>query len=216
MLTAVALGFALGLRHAVDPDHVIAVSALVARHRSAWRASWIGISWGVGHAATLLVVGCALLALRIAIPEHVALSLEGAVGAMLVALGVANLAAIGRSGAEELDSRAARDLPAALARSGLVGLVHGLAGSAAVALLASTAMPSTAAALAYLAVFGVGTIAGMVLCTLALGAPLSLVGGARGMRRIATGATGAASLLFGGLVLWQVGGTVLGLGAAAS
>jgi high-affinity nickel-transport protein len=211
MLSAAALGFALGLRHAVDPDHVIAVSTLLARHRSAWQASWVGISWGLGHAATLLAVGFALLALRIAIPERVTLSLELAVGAMLVGLGAANLVALRQGVDEAAVSPESRPLPATLARSGLVGLVHGLAGSAAVALLASTAMPTTAAALAYLAVFGLGTIAGMVACTVALGAPLSLIGGAAGLRRVATGATGAASLLFGGIVLWQVGGAVLGV-----
>ena len=85
MLTAVALGFVLGLRHAFDPDHVIAVSAIAARHRSPWTASWVGVSWGVGHSATVLLSGALLIALRVAVPGGLARSLELGVGILLIA-----------------------------------------------------------------------------------------------------------------------------------
>lgn len=196
MLTAVALGFVLGLRHALDPDHLVAVSALVARNRSPWTASWLGASWGLGHATTLLAVGALLIALRVTVPESFTLSFEVAVGALLVLLGVANLAAAAGSNAPLAGTEGPR-LRKSLARSGIVGLVHGLAGSGAVVLLASAAMPDAATALVYLAIFGVGTMAGMVAFSLLLGAPLAALGEGAAWQRLASAATGIVSLLFG-------------------
>jgi len=204
VLTAVLLGFFLGLRHAFDPDHVIAVSTLVARHRSAWVSTWVGISWGIGHSLTIFAVGFLVIALRIAIPAGVSTSLELCVGLLLVALGIANLAAAmpGR-GREAPAPGGGRPLGQILARSSLIGLAHGLAGSAAVALLATAAMPTPAAALVYLAVFGLGTVAGMTSFTLALGTPFAFLGPAA--PRLVTVGTGLASLLFGGYVIWEIG-----------
>lgn len=204
MLTAILLGFALGLRHAFDPDHVIAVSAVAARHRSAWTASWVGMSWGLGHGATLLAVGFLVIALRIAVPETLARSLEIGVGALLVALGVSNLASL-RAADGPAAGGGDTTLRAALTRSGCVGVVHGLAGSGAVALLALAAMPSAQAALLYLFAFGIGTIAGMMAFTLALSAPLAVFGDAGAFRRLTTAATGAISLLFGAYLIHAVG-----------
>jgi hypothetical protein len=203
VLTPLALGFALGLRHAVDPDHVIAVSTLVARDRGAWRATWLGLSWGVGHGATVIAVGVVVIALRVAIPEALARWLELAVGIMLVALGVANLAAVPPGP----DGHAPRrpSLPACLARSGVVGFVHGLAGSAAVALLAAAAMPTAGAALIYLLAFDLGALGGMVVFTALAGVPFAILGDRIGPRRLLTAATGCLSLLFGGTLICDFG-----------
>jgi high-affinity nickel-transport protein len=202
MLTAVLLGFVLGLRHAFDPDHVIAVSAIVARHRSAWTASWIGACWGLGHGATILAIGFAVIALEVAIPDAFGRAMELGIGVLLVLLGVANL----------LASRPQPSLPAegaplsaSLARSGALGLAHGLAGSAPVALLALAAMPTPPAALAYLVVFGLGTIAGMVAFSLALGVPFARAGSSAPFARWVTAGTGVVSLAFGAWVIWEIG-----------
>jgi high-affinity nickel-transport protein len=207
MMTAATLGFLLGLRHAFDPDHVIAVSTIVARHRSPWIASWIGASWGVGHGAMILAIGALVIGLRIAIPEAFARTAEIGIGVLLVGLGVANLfAAYGpASGAAAEHDAASRLLGPTLARSALVGLAHGLAGSAAVALLAIAAMPGPAAALLYLAVFGVGSVAGMVAFSLVVGGPLSLFANAAGQRRFVLAASGLVSLFFGSYLLYAVG-----------
>src|SRR3989442_10431915 len=87
-LSTLLLGFLLGLKHALDSDHVIAVSTIAAEERSLFRSAVIGAWWGLGHTTTLLAAGFAVLGLRITIPERVALSLEAVVGLVLVALGL--------------------------------------------------------------------------------------------------------------------------------
>lgn len=202
MLTAIALGFVLGLRHAFDPDHVIAVSTLVTRHRSPWSASWVGACWGMGHSLMLTAVGALVIGLRLAVPERFALGAELGVGALLVVLGVANLTAAARS---HVSRESALPLGATLMRSGFVGVAHGLAGSGALALLALAAMPTPASAFVYLLVFGLGTVLGMVGFSLALGAPLAALGDAQTWRRRLAAVTGLASLVFGVWLIHRVG-----------
>jgi high-affinity nickel-transport protein len=203
MMTAAALGFLLGLRHAFDPDHVIAVSTIVARHRSPWSASWVGASWGVGHGLTILAIGALVIGLHIAVPDGLARSAEIGVGVLLVGLGVANLfAAYAPADAATAQRDAASPLLGrTLARSALVGLAHGLAGSAAVALLASAAMPSPTSALLFLGIFGAGSVTGMVAFSLLVGGPLSLLANAAGHRRFVLAGSGLLSLLFGAYLL---------------
>ena len=204
MLTAVLLGFVLGLRHAFDPDHVIAVSTIVARHRSVWTASWIGAFWGIGHGATILAIGFLVIALPIAIPPGFAQAMELGIGVLLVLLGIANLLAASPPEATALAPHAA-SLRASFARSGTLGLAHGLAGSAPVALLAMAAMPTAAAALAYLLVFGLGTIAGMVAFSLTLGFPVARLSLSAPFSRWITAGTGVVSLVFGAWVIYEIG-----------
>jgi high-affinity nickel-transport protein len=205
LLTAILLGFVLGLRHASDPDHVIAVSTILARHRRAAAATWIGVAWGLGHSLTILVVGSAIVALRLAVPPRAALGLELVVGVVLVALGVANLLAPPPAhGAPHHDERGA-SLGAPLLRSLGVGLVHGLAGSAGVALLALAAMPTIPSALAYLAVFCIGTVGGMVTISLGLGIPFAFAGRIPGAHRFIVAGSGALSILFGAWLVYDIG-----------
>jgi high-affinity nickel-transport protein len=199
-LTAILLGALLGLRHATDADHVVAVTAIVARERSLARAAWIGALWGLGHTVTLLLVGGAIVTFRLVIPPRVGLGLELGVAVMLILLGFANLS--GRS--DEPSARTA-------ARPLLVGLVHGLAGSAAVALLVLATIRGTFEALAYLFVFGLGTVAGMIAVTVLLAAPTLLAGAhlprfQRGIRL----AAGTLSIAFGLLLAREliVGGGI--------
>jgi high-affinity nickel-transport protein len=205
-LSAALLGFLLGLRHATDADHVVAVTAIVARERTLRRAAWIGTLWGIGHTLTVFVVGGAIIAFRLVIPPRLGLALEFGVAIMLIILGFSNLrggtAAPEHGHAHEFDHR----------RPFLIGTVHGLAGSAAVAILVLTAIPQTAWALAYLLVFGVGTIAGMMLVTMILAAP-ALYASER-VARLHGGirfAAGALSLAFGLLLAHEiiVGGGLL-------
>jgi hypothetical protein len=190
-LLAIALGALLGLRHATDADHVVAVTAIVARERSLARAARIGALWGVGHTCTLLLLGGAIVGFRLVIPPRVGLGLEFAVALMLVLLGFANLArAKSQGGGAPDDSRRATLRPL------IVGSVHGLAGSAAVAILVLTTIRGIAPALAYLLMFGLGTVVGMVAVTVILAAP-ALYAGARvtrlhGSIRVAAGALSVA------------------------
>src|SRR4051812_25389462 len=138
------IGFVLGMRHATDADHVVAVTTIVSDQPSLRRASAIGALWGIGHTITILLVGGAIVAFRVAIPPRLGLAMEFAVAVMLIVLGALNLS--GRSlGATST------------ARPLAVGFVHGLAGSAFVALLVVAAVPSVWLGLLYLALFGVGT-----------------------------------------------------------
>ena len=196
-LSAAALGFLLGLKHATDADHVVAITTIVSRERSFRRAAWIGGLWGIGHSLTVFLVGGALVVFRIAMPPRVGLALEFGVALMLIMLGFSNL----RPGAATTPH--SHDLPPRFngIRPLAIGIVHGLAGSAAAALLVLAAIPQTTYALAYLFIFGVGTIAGMTLITAMLAVP-SLYAAGR-VVRFQSGirlAAGALSLLFGVIV----------------
>lgn len=198
-LSAALLGFLLGLRHATDADHVVAVTAIVARERTMRRAAWIGALWGVGHTITVFAVGGAIIAFRLVIPPRLGLALEFGVAIMLIFLGFSNLR--GGNTAQPHDHPHEFDVKRPL----LIGTVHGLAGSAAVAILVLTAIPQTLWALAYLIVFGVGTIAGMMLVTVILAAPAMYA--SERVARLHGGirlAAGALSLVFGLLLAREI------------
>lgn len=186
-LAPILLGALLGLRHATDADHLVAVTAIVSRERSLVRAARVGALWGVGHTLTLLAVGGAIIVFRLVIPPRVGLGLEFAVALMLIILGYTNLRAPRASEGER-----------AVLRPFLVGTVHGLAGSAAVALLVLATIRSTLPALAYLTVFGLGTILGMVLATVMIAAPAMRLGAeSAGWNRGVRLAAGALSIAVG-------------------
>jgi high-affinity nickel-transport protein len=193
-LSAAVLGFLLGLKHATDADHVVAITTIVSRERSFRRAAWIGGLWGIGHSLTVFLVGGALVVFRIAMPPRIGLALEFGVALMLILLGFSNLRPANRSAPHT------HDVPVKFngIRPLVIGIVHGLAGSAAAALLVLAAIPETAYALAYLFIFGVGTIAGMTVITAMLAVPS--VYAADRVVRLQRGirfAAGALSLVFG-------------------
>lgn len=230
LAAALGFGFLLGVKHAADADHVVAVSTIVAK-RPKGRSAWLlGAVWGAGHTATILVVGVALAYLKLEISPRVGLALEFCVGVVLVVLGVLSASGLlpspvtahthahshdGHHKHEhphfhlDADAKGFADLlkqagTAQLARSAFVGFVHGLAGSAAVALLASAAMPDPKSAVAYLAVFGAGTVVGMLSLSWAMARSMELVAGwwAPGERALAV-ATGLLSLAFGALIVYE-------------
>jgi high-affinity nickel-transport protein len=250
-LTILAIGFVLGTRHATDPDHVIAVSTIVSRERSIFKAGVIGVMWGIGHSLTILAVGAGIILLGLAIPARVGLTMEFCVGLMLILLGVLNLSGAMKWISEKFSpahapvtgehahihehdnklhfhwhSHAPRREhhaeslapPGWLERSfaGLslyqalrplfVGIVHGLAGSAAVALLVLSTIREPKWAVLYLLVFGIGTIIGMMLITSIIALPLSFAGYRFAWlnRALVTG-SGIVSLAFGLFVCYQIG-----------
>lgn len=161
------VGMGLGLRHALDADHVVVVSTLLERERSAWRAARIAASWGAGHTAAFLGLGLLIVHFGVQLPASFDQLAELLVGVMLVYLGALHL----------LRPRAAlvRPVPVAVsvARPLLVGLIHGLAGSAGIALVAASTVSSRLLASAYLVLFGLGTILGMVALTVVLSRALA-------------------------------------------
>jgi high-affinity nickel permease len=178
LFAVLLLGFGLGMRHATDADHVVAVTTMVSRLRTVRAAGLIGAAWGVGHTVTLLLVGGAIILFSVVIPPRLGLSLELSVAAMLVLLGALNLSGAMKqietlTPATVAGPRGAglRGIP--LARSLAVGVVHGLAGSAAAALLVLTTIHEPRWALLYLLLFGAGTTLGMTLLTTALAVPFA-------------------------------------------
>jgi high-affinity nickel permease len=235
LLSIVVLGFFLGMRHATDADHVVALTTIVSRERSLRAAAPIGVIWGIGHTITILVVGGAIILFGIVIPPRIGLTMELSVGFMLILLGGLNLAvsmrnarAIARREAQahtssttphdhaqdaghhatvaRLDRRLGRFGAYRLVRPLLIGVVHGLAGSAAIALLVLGTIRDPLWALGYLVVFGVGTIAGMLLITTALAMSFSYA--ARRFDRLHGGigvVSGFLSLAFGAFLVYDIG-----------
>jgi sulfite exporter TauE/SafE len=218
-LALIVLGFFLGMRHATDPDHVIAVTTIVAREKTRSSATAIGAAWGLGHTFTILVVGGGIILFGWVIPPRIGLSMEFSVGLMLILLGIMNLSGLMRLfGTTDLTGSAAhkhthwldRHLgglhSCQFVRPLIVGVVHGLAGSAAVALLVLTTVQDPRWGVWYLLVFGIGTIVGMILMTTAIAIPFARTGDRfahfGGALRIASG---VISLGFGLFVAYHTG-----------
>ncbi len=245
-LSILAVGFFLGMRHATDPDHVIAVTTIVSNQGNKARAALIGAFWGVGHTLTIFVVGTGIILFNLVIPVRVGLSMELSVAVMLIILGLMNVSGFLRAMPVESIQPSAEEaivhshshshgssthshphvhpagenshLPLAwmdrifgkaglyqYLRPFLVGVVHGLAGSAAVALLVLTTIRNYHWAIAYLLIFGVGTIAGMMLITMSIASAFSMAGRGRQKfsRRLAF-ASGLLSLGFGLFIAYQI------------
>lgn len=185
----------LGMRHATDADHIVAVSTIVSRERSMSRASEIGVLWGAGHTLTILLVGGMIIAFKVAFTPTLGLSLELVVALMLVVLGATNVLGVS-PGAVVMNT----------VRPFVVGIVHGLAGSAAATLLILPLIEDARWAVLYLLVFGLGTIVGMAVMTLAIAAPAALASArVHGLERTIRFASGAVSLCFGIYLSWRIG-----------
>jgi len=247
LLAILLLGFFLGMRHATDPDHVMAVTTIVSRERTMLHAALIGALWGVGHTITILAVGSSLILFKLTISPRLVLSMELSVGLMLIFLGVLNLTGVFRRVMEWIAIRRlgpgahshflfgrwmvhAHDedgepipmdsfsilgwTPQWWKRLGLfhvmrplfVGIVHGLAGSAAVALLVLATISRASWAIIYLLIFGLGTVAGMMLITAAIAVPFAY--SMQKFVRLNRGlvlASGCASVAFGLFLCYQIG-----------
>lgn len=201
ILPFLSLGFLLGMVHATDADHVAAMSTVVAERKKLSSAAWAGTLWGLGHTAMVVLVGGAIVMFRLVVPEKLALGLELGVAAMLVALGARSIFARGGHHHARPSSNGARG---ALKSIG-IGLVHGLAGSAGVALAVLAEVESPTAGVAYLGLFGVGTVIGMALVTAVLSVPFLLAG-----RRFAAlsgrlgRVAGLASLAIGAALAYRI------------
>lgn len=242
------LGLILGIRHATDADHVIAVTTIVSSERRLGAAARIGIAWGLGHSVTVFLVGGAIILFKVAIPQRLAMAMEFVVAIVLILLGVSAMArslppflarrsrktdemfahshshqhggmththphahAHGDNHSSDahrdhLVRKSSRFTRGSHERAFGVGLVHGLAGSAAVALLVLSAIPHPLWGMVYLAIFGIGTVIGMALITTAIGLPLSF-SAARlgGLNNALVFGAGLLSIGFGVFLAYQIG-----------
>jgi len=233
ILFVTGLGLILGMRHSTDADHVVAISTIVSKQRSIRNAAFIGSVWGVGHTITIFIVGSLIILFGVEIPPRLGLSMEFSVALMLILLGIFNLTGVMQkvtarftpaiaspqnSPAPERKQRSSRSverfLESSVGRFGLyqclrplaIGLVHGLAGSAAVALLVLSTIHNPVWATVYLLIFGAGTMIGMMCMTAAIAVPLTFAGDrfAKLGRYLGT-ASGLASLCFGSFLVYQLG-----------
>jgi high-affinity nickel permease len=255
-LPVVVLGFLLGMLHATDADHVVAVSTIVGRERNVGGAARIGLLWGLGHSLTVFAVGAAIILFNLVLPTRLERALGFGVALMLIALGLAALLRVAGQLRETrgvapafgaAEHRHTQPMPTAHAhlhvhgeyvhahrhghgqaehghaqtplgwldrqlgamtlyqalRPLSIGIVHGLAGSAAVALLVLTQIREPLWALAYLLWFGVGTTAGMVLMTSAIAWPFLRTRRLPLLNLGLQGLAGAIGLVLGGYLAWK-------------
>jgi len=222
LLAGSGFGSLLGMRHALEPDHLAAVTTMVSRERSGIRAVWLGVCWGLGHTASLLVVGIILVILRAEMPASMTMLFELAVALMLIGLGVRAIALAAQQGPDgplvvhrhgaivHRHTTGAAHLHIggwALARRPLiVGALHGLAGSGALTALVLATLPTNSARVAYLALFGLGSTLGMAALSGLLGWPLARFGThqavTRGISLLVGCATVALGVLWGYRVVW--------------
>jgi high-affinity nickel-transport protein len=243
LLPAAALGFVLGMQHATDPDHLVAVATIATRERRVVDGVRVGLFWGLGHMLTLTVAGAVIVALGLSLGPAVRVVLELMVALMLVLLGASRLRDATRGldtvAADHLTARHTHDHDEAVhshahahgphvhshphlhpsrrllralsldggclaARAALIGVVHGMAGSAAMSLLVLATLDSAWSATVYLAVFGLGTIAGMTLFTAAMAYPVAVLLRFRRARRVLAFGASLGSIVFGLFYAWRL------------
>ena len=199
LLLVLGVGFLLGIKHALEPDHVIAVSTIASQSKKIWKSSLAGVFWGIGHTLTLLVFGIVLILLKDEIPEAWAMSLEFLVGIMLVYLGLTTIFSW-KKAHEHGQSEKSTYL-----KSMFIGVVHGLAGSAAMVLLTMSTIDFAWQGALYIIIFGVGTCLGMLLFTTILSIPFVTSASSKKVNRSLIRATGVVSTVFGIYYMYNLG-----------
>jgi len=227
IFSILALGFILGLKHATDADHLIAVSTIVSERKGFWSSSIVGILWGLGHSVSLLVVGLAVVAFNIRIPDNIAVWMELAVAAMLVVLGGNVLWRLRRGATLHAHEHRHNDkrhlhlhihapgketvhdhVPPVGKKPFFVGMVHGMAGSAALMLVVLATISSRPLALLYIALFGAGSVGGMFIMSAFLGLPFAFTARHERLNTMIRLSAGMLSVCFGLLYAWEIGSMV--------
>ncbi|WP_010677705.1 HoxN/HupN/NixA family nickel/cobalt transporter [Bacillus timonensis] len=223
--SVLALGLILGIRHAIEPDHVIAVSTIASQSKKLWNASLAGVFWGIGHTVTLFLVGLVVILMKNEIPEKWAMSLEFLVGIMLVYLGVRTILAfrnIHKHKHKHVHDGEEQTHVHSLQKNGehehknkhkytsylgsmFIGFVHGLAGSGAMVLLTMGTVNSVGEAVIFILIFGLGTVIGMLFFTTIIGIPFVLSKKRRTVSSTFGLITGAISTVFGIYYMYNLG-----------
>ncbi|MEY2196342.1 sulfite exporter TauE/SafE family protein [Neobacillus sp. BF23-41] len=207
LLSILLLGFLLGIKHAIEPDHVIAVSTIASESKNLKRSIFAGVYWGIGHTATLFIVGMFLIVAKNTITDTVALSLEFIVGIMLVSLGLNSIVAFMKhrhhhphtEGSQTIEKKGRTHY-----KSFFIGLIHGLAGSAAMVLLTMSTVSTAWQGALYILIFGCGTVVGMLSFSTVIGIPFVLTSGKQ-LNRYLNHLSGIISILFGIYYMYNLG-----------
>lgn len=223
LLSVLAIGFLMGIKHAVEPDHVIAVSTIASKSRKLWDASLAGVFWGIGHTATLFIVGIIIILMKGAISNTWSMSLEFLVGIMLVYLGITSILNTRKkkqhAPIQEEDSahdpvhvqnlnedqEASMKKEFSYYKSLVIGFIHGLAGSAAMVLLTMSTVDTVWQGSLYILIFGVGTTIGMLVFTTILGIPFVMSKERFTLSGRLIMITGIISVLFGIYYMYNLG-----------
>lgn len=218
-LAILIAGFVIGMRHALDADHLAAVSTIVSGRRSLWSMPFVGGLWGIGHTVALFAVGALVVMLKINISGVAEKYLEAAVGLMLIFLGANVVRKLFR--AEKLHAHEhshkghghthihihtseEREHHGFGIRSVIIGMIHGLAGSAGLMLLILPTIDSRPLALIFILVFGIGSIFGMILMSFLMGIPLHFTAARfNNLNKGLRAAAGIFSLLWGFIIIGQ-------------
>ncbi|PEQ88527.1 urease accessory protein UreH [Bacillus sp. AFS006103] len=201
LLSILLLGFLLGIKHAIEPDHVIAVSTIASESKDLKRSIFAGVYWGIGHTATLFIVGMFLIVAKNTITDTVALSLEFIVGIMLVSLGLNSIIVFMR---HRHHTSTHKKKNRTHFKSFFIGLIHGLAGSAAMVLLTMSTVSTAWQGALYILIFGCGTVVGMLSFSTVIGIPFVLTSGKQ-LNRYLNNLAGIISILFGIYYMYNLG-----------
>jgi len=212
------LGLVLGLQHALDADHVVAVSTLVSETKSLKKSSLLGVFWGLGHTSTLFVTGVIVLAFKWSIPNQVSLSLEFLVGILLVLLGADVIRKILKERVHlhkhehedgivhiHLHSHKTMASHHHTHKSFFIGIIHGLAGSAALVLLVLATVETMFQGILFLLFFGIGSIIGMLATSLIIALPFKFMSNINGFNKFLKAFVGLTSIVVGFVVMYKVG-----------
>lgn len=212
------LGFLLGVEHAFEPDHIVAISSLISKEKNLKKTTILGAIWGVGHTTTLFLAGIIILTLKITIPETIALSLEFLVGLVIIFLGFYVIRDIiekkkhihkhthnGRTHTHT-HSHKGTDQHTHYHQSFSVGLIHGLAGSAALMLLILSTFNSLIIGIIYILLFGIGSMVGMAIVGGLISIPFIYSSKkSRSINTVIQYGTGMISIGFGSYLLFKIG-----------
>ena len=200
-MSILTFGFILGIKHSLEPDHVIAVATTAGKTKKLWRSTLTGVYWGIGHTTTLFLIGMLFIWMKGEVPESLSMTLEFGVGIMLVVLGVKSLLTYRRNIGHDHDEKRP------FLTSAAIGFVHGLAGSAAMVILTMSTVSSLVEGAVYIMIFGAGTIAGMLCFTTILGIPFAFNRKNTGLNRSLIQVAGAISFAFGLYYMYNLGVT---------
>ncbi|MDF2608031.1 MAG: protein UreH [Bacillales bacterium] len=203
-ITVLALGFVLGIKHAIEPDHVIAVSTIASQSKKLLRSSLAGVYWGIGHTLTLFLVGIFLIVLKGEIPEKWAMSLEFLVGIMLVYLGITTIISFKKF---QSSNHTHPHKSVSYGKSMFIGFVHGLAGSGAMVVLTMSTVNTAIEGAIYILIFGAGTVLGMLFFTTIIGLPFVFSSKKLSLNKGLTQTTGVISAVFGFYYMYNLGVT---------
>lgn len=216
-ITIFSLGLVLGLKHAFDADHISAVSTLVSQTKSLKKSSLLGVFWGVGHTTTLLIAGFLIIFFKLAIPERVSISFELFIGIILIFLGLnvfykikkekAHFHAHAHEGGEHIHLHCHLKAPTHnhTHSSFILGMIHGLAGSAALMLFVLATIPSLVQGLFYILIFGIGSTLGMLAVSSLIGMPFLFIKRFPAIDRVVKLTAGALSIAIGTSMIYEIG-----------